>query len=239
MLQQDLFAAGKPRNSSKVIDMTGQRYGRLVAKERAGSVRSGAAWIFVCDCGRETRASTRDVRSGNTSSCGCLLNERRAVAGKKNVRHGMSRTPTYEAWFNLHKRCNDPKHKSFDAYGGRGIRVCERWKRFDEFLLDMGVRPPGMTIDRRDNNGHYEPSNCRWATPSEQARNRRSNTSIEAFGCVKTLVEWGEDARCSVSTDVVSHRIRAGWPTEKAISFPKRLRRPTPTGGESTVWGAV
>lgn len=164
-----------------VIDVTGQRFGRLVVAARAASDKDGRAmWLCNCDCGRTSAARGKDLRSGNTMSCGCYEREvRDAMALVANLRHGHSGgrdvapSPTYQSWRAMKKRCLNLNHTSWPDYGGRGITICDRWLDFEGFLADMGERPAGTSIDRIDNDGNYEPSNCRWATGSEQRLNQR------------------------------------------------------------------
>jgi len=148
-----------------------QRYGRLVAVNvvMAGS---RSKWQFRCDCGNEHIARTADVRSGKIKSCGCFLSESRAANGRKNVTHGMKHSLEYHTWVSMKQRCTNPNDPAYSYYGGRGITVCERWlNSFEHFLADMGQRPtPDHSLDRYpDNDRGYEPGNCRWATPKEQA----------------------------------------------------------------------
>lgn len=163
----------------------GQRNGRLVAIEPVSRDRHhNVRWRFQCDCGNEHVAQAGGVRFGSVQSCGCLHKERATT-------HGMSRTNEYKIWSKIITRCTNEKAKDFPRYGGRGINVCDRWRAFENFFADLGQRPsPAHSVDRHPNNdGNYEPDNCRWATPKEQARNRRGNHLVCLNGKIMTKAE--------------------------------------------------
>lgn len=141
-----------------------------------------------------------------------------------NYRHGMFGTPEYRTWERIVQRCYNPKHVSYQNYGGRGITVCDRWRKsFTNFLLDMGKKPDGYSLDRTDNNGNYEPGNCRWVDFATQCNNRRSNVMLTLINETKTMTEWANDPRCKVGLATFSQRIRRlGWDIDKALSTPSR-----------------
>lgn len=155
-----------------VLDVTGNKFGRLTVIGRSERKSpAGALWRCVCECGGETVTTSLKLRSGHTTSCGCRKVE---ACSRMNRKHGMAnRTPTYRSWKEMRQRCLNPNSDKAKWYGARGIRVCERWNSYENFLADMGERPAGKTLDRIDPDKGYAPDNCRWATPKEQAETNR------------------------------------------------------------------
>lgn len=202
----------------KRIDETGNRYGRLLVKE---VIPNKTLWLCECDCGNSISVSGTRLRVGDTRSCGCLRREVTAARAKVEHRtHGLTGTPEYRVWNAMRNRCRNPKRRDWANYGGRGIRVCERWDDFEVFLADMGPRPLGTSIDRIDVHGDYEPGNCRWATPRQQSRNKRTSLMIEFGGRTQCLSAWAEEL--GMCKQVLLYRIRSGWPVDKALTEPVR-----------------
>lgn len=191
-----------------LTDITGQRFGRLIVLAKA---EKRHYWHCICDCGKRKAVYRYSLLNGATQSCGCLHIERTIAT---STRHGCSRrsgeTAEYRIWTGMMSRCFDPNCNGFYKYGARGVVVCERWKTFENFLSDMGLRPsPGHSIDRIDVNGNYEPGNCRWATRKEQARNRRITRTITINGTTKPLSQWAEERGIPYHT--LKSRVRSGW----------------------------
>ena len=159
-------------------DISGHRFGRLIAIESIGSVRRRRIWRCACDCGSVTEVTKENLKSGNTVSCGCHNDE---VRRTRLTTHGQSNTALYGIWCGMKTRCENSEREDWPLYGGRGISVCPRWQTFENFALDMGPRPSEKhSIDRINVDGNYEPSNCRWATAQEQAQNKRPKNSVSS-----------------------------------------------------------
>ena len=203
-------------------DLTGQRFGRLVVVSFHGMSRhSKAELLCLCDCGARKVVLLNNLRNGRTTSCGCWQREATSVA---SLTHGLTGTAGWRAWCEMKRRCYNPDCRHFKNYGGRGIKVCERWlESFEHFLEDMGNRPsPEHSIDRHPNNdGDYEKSNCRWATISEQARNRRNNHMVTINGETKPIAAWSEIA--GISQNSMLRRIYRKWPGHMLL-LPKQKK---------------
>lgn len=206
---------------SKVINLCGRKFGRLTVTEYAGRSKKGArCWICTCDCGEVRKVFGSNLVRDNSTSCGCLG---RQNSIKAHITHGhsgkKSRSSEYGIWASMISRCENPKVASYPRYGGRGIKVCVRWRKsFQEFLSDMGPRPQGKTLDRDKTNGNYCPSNCRWITPTQQNNNRRGNRRIEVDGITLTSSEW--ERKTGIRALTIRQRIDRGWPAKRAISEP-------------------
>jgi len=209
----------------KVIDLTGQRFGRLVVFEYLGREHHSSKWSCICDCGTWVTALAATLKSGTTKSCGCYRRERMEWLKRKHGERGGKKrqtgSPEYKAWDSLRQRCMNPNDASYEWYGAKGVRVCERWNDFANFLADMGRKPSSKhSIDREDSNGNYEPNNCRWATGIEQARNRSNNRNVLAY---RTLKEAAEAVGISYVT--VKSRLGYGWSIDDALNRPVNAAR--------------
>lgn len=229
-VSRDVPISAIPTNS-KIIDLTGQVFGRLSVRGFSGLSRGGRAlWVCDCGCGNTTIARSSALRRGHKESCGCLL---KLVNGVLNRTHGeghpKERSAEYRAWCGMRDRCGNPSDRHYPDYGGRGIRVCGPWKAgdgsksgFECFLRDMGRRPsPAHSIDRYPNtDGNYEPGNCRWATAKEQQRNRRVTVKVQYRGEKIALAALCEER--SLPFNVAYNRLRAGRNIEQVLAPVRR-----------------
>lgn len=206
--------------NTKGHDLTGRVFGRwtvlgLFAK---ATLKKNKKWLCRCKCGHEGLVYHGTLTSGISKSCGCLKKE---LNGNQRRTHGMSESAEHYIWMGVLRRCNNPSDPAYPYYGGRGITVCERWLKFQNFIDDMGVRPnEKLTMDRINNGEGYCKENCRWTTRKAQANNRRSNRVIEHNGEMKTLTEWAEIA--GMRSQTLGVRLKLGWSMAKAMSTPIR-----------------
>jgi hypothetical protein len=192
----------------------GKTFGRVTVRRIVATTENGTTKIRLdcaCLCGKIWEPLADNVIRGATRSCGCVRSER-CASGVLQRTHDISKTPEYQAWASMKKRCENPKHRCYQYYGGRGIKIAKRWlgkNGFINFFLDMGQRPSlNHSLDRINNNGNYKPSNCRWATRIEQVRNRRNSKRVTINGFSGTLIEaaeWG-----GVPFELLRHRYRRG-----------------------------
>ncbi|KKM88688.1 hypothetical protein LCGC14_1256200 [marine sediment metagenome] len=190
---------------------TGNKFGNLTVIEFVGSrnVNRGHYWKVRCDCGKKKEIIASSLIRGITISCGCI-----------NIKHGHAKkgnvSPTYRSWCGMKHRCNAPRGKSWENYGGRGIKVCEQWLKFENFLEDMGEKPEGLTLERIDNNGNYEPANCKWIPLREQAGNKRVSVFVNYKDTRRTIAEWSRVLQINVNT--LRSRLKSGWAIKKAFA---------------------
>ena len=209
---------------SKVVDLTGRRFGRLVVVGRANppsDKRGCARWRCRCDCGNETDAFGYNLRQGVTASCGCLQKEQTRVA---NTIHGQTGSRLYIIWKSMRARCENPHNHDYGYYGGRGITVCEEWHDFANFMqwAERTGYQENLTLDRIEVNEGYNPVNCRWVTMHEQNRNRRNNVNITYHGVTRCLSDWA--ATFGINRATLWWRIfGCGWDVERAFATPVRI----------------
>lgn len=203
-----------------VLDLTGQRFGRLTVLERCGSSKDGQKiYRCQCDCGRIKEVKSGNLRSGKTKSCGCITSENTTKRNKQNAVHGGCGTRLYTIWLDMRQRCYNDKSINWHLYGGRGIKVCKEWDEdfaeFRDWALSHGYDNE-LQLDRIDNDGNYEPNNCKWSSRVEQGNNRRTCVYITINGERKTLSEWCE--KTGISRYTAYSRIRRGWEPERAVT---------------------
>lgn len=200
------------------VDLTGRRFGRLVVVKSMGvNSNRHISWRCICDCGKYSTVSRPNLTSGQTNSCGCLKIERTREA--KYIHGRGTSDPTYMSWSAMMPRCKTRK-----TYLKKKITVCRQWSGdFLCFLRDMGERPPNTTLDRINNDGNYEPGNCRWASASVQARNRSGLRPLTFKGETFLIEDWA--TLLGVKSHVISKRLKRGWPVDLAVSVPLKSGR--------------
>lgn len=204
-------------------DITGKKFNRLTAIRPNGKQGRNTKWLCLCDCGNYVTTNISSLTRGKCRSCGCL---RRETTAENFRKHGKSKSKIYAVYCTMIQRCESKKNKSYSNYGGRGITVCEEWRNsftvFYEWAMANGYSD-GLTIDRIDTNGNYEPNNCRWVNAIEQANNKRNNELLEYNGEIHTIAEWARLKNMSYST--LYERIKVhNWEIERALNTTQRGR---------------
>ena len=204
---------------SAALKLTGLRFSKLVVISRLENNFRKTTWLCKCDCGNKVKVMGSDLINEHTRSCGCYQIDR---ARESAITHGKSKSSTYVSWCGMKNRCSNKKADDYIHYGGRGITVCERWGKFENFLKDMGERPTGKTLDRTDNDGSYSKNNCRWITQKEQCSNTRVNVYVILNGEKTSLPK-----ACKVlnlKRSLIYQRLRRGSTFEEATLIKRRLK---------------
>ena len=193
---------------TRPIDLTGKRFGRLVAIKPVGNDKHGSKqWLCECDCGNTAIVVSSSLTKGNTRSCGCIASEKIAA---RNYRHGLRRTRLYHIHQGMKQRCGNPSHSSYKDYGAKGVKVCDEWKNFEKFYAWAMANgyTESMTIDRIDNSHGYSPDNCRWVSAFDQASNKKNNHNVTWNGETHTLAEWSRIT--GIRSELLRYRLRRG-----------------------------
>lgn len=204
----------------KKLQLENQRFGRLTVVEEVKSRGKHRLWLCKCECSNTKIVYQTHLISGNSQSCGCLQKEIVSeLSRERATTHNMYGTKIYAVWNNIKMRCNNPHNENYKYYGERGIRVCDGWREFEpfkEWAFNNGYKD-GLTIERIDVNGNYEPSNCRWATVKEQMNNKRNNHFITHKGKTQTIAQWAEEL--GISRHTIDTRLSRGWSEERALGY--------------------
>lgn len=210
--------AGNPQ----LKDMTGKVFGYLMVIQRNGSYKNTtrAAWLCRCKCGKQTTVAGDNLRGGKSTSCGCKSNEAK-------ITHGKTGSRAFNTWAGMIQRCTNKNCNHWDRYGGRGIMVCDRWMKFENFYEDMGDPPPKRSLDRIDNDGDYEPGNCRWATWSQQTLNQRQRTVKKYETAEGPMTIYEIMGRTGLTHPAVSYRIKMGWSPKELLLKPNERCKST------------
>jgi hypothetical protein len=201
--------------------LIGQRFGRLrVVSVNGSGLRGKTIAQCLCDCGTVKDVAAASLKSGNTKSCGCLSRDTAILVHTKHGESARGKTSAeYRVWAHMLDRCKNPKNARFHRYGGRGIFVCGRWHKFENFIRDVGHRPsPKHSIERRDNDGNYEPTNCYWATTIQQANNKTTNHNLTFNGTTMTVTRWA--SKLGIKTSTLRARVKRGWSLSTALEKP-------------------
>lgn len=211
----------------KLIDLTGQRFGRLTVVARSYVRKGQLFWTCRCDCGKLCDVQGSSLRGGRTKSCGCLHDElalhRLQEADYFRLKDKANKK-LHGVWTNMRQRCMNPNNPQFHLYGGRGICICKEWDDYAQFeiwAIESGYAP-GLSIDRIDNDGDYCPENCRWATPKIQSNNQRKTTLLTYEGITQPLSFWADEI--GVSRETLKSRVKRGWPMERILGTPTKKK---------------
>lgn len=202
-------------------DLSGKRFSNLIAEYPIKNKHGRFSWSCLCNCGNRRIVEGAGLTNGKTKSCGCL---KAKMIGLRSITHGHTKnrktTPEYRCWNSIKERCLNPKCAHFKNYGGRGISLCERWKKsFQNFYNDMGKKPAlKSSIERKNNHGNYCPSNCVWADRVEQANNNRHNRVIKWNGIKKTASQWA--LHLKINPQIIYQRLHRNWPLERVMCAP-------------------
>lgn len=203
----------------RLIDFTGRTFGQLTVIKRAANKNGRVHWHCQCTCGKFCDVAANNLDRGNSQSCGCRVVD---LAKKHFTTHGKTRTAEYNIWNKMKERCYIVNSPRFHDYGGRGIKIL--WNSFEEFYKDMGPRPsPKHSIERKDNDGHYGKENCKWATYTEQANNKRTNINLTFQGRTQSARKWAQEFNINYLT--LYQRIKNHWPIEIALTTPAHIGR--------------
>jgi hypothetical protein len=195
-------------------NLTGEKFGLLTVLSRQANDGSGSSmWLCLCECGNHRVVAGTGLRAGRNKSCGCA--SPRFTSSRVST-HGMSGSRTYRIWLGMHARCSPSNKTKPHLYYLKGIRVCESWQSFDNFLADMGEAPTGLTIERKNGDLGYDKSNCKWATPKEQANNTTKNVRLEHGGKSQTIAQWADEK--GIKQNTLLYRLRRGWDVSRALT---------------------
>lgn len=202
----------------QIIDLSGQRFGKLIVLCFLFRRNKHSVFKCLCDCGKETEVLSNNLRRKHTTSCGCESEKNKIVFVENGIKHGLRSHPLYESWIGMRNRCYYKKHNRYRNYGGKGIKVCEEWQNnfmaFYNWAINNGWKE-GLSIDRIKNHLDYCPENCKFSTNPEQSRNRTSNVSLTIDGVTKILIEWAEYANVNYGT--LRGRLKLGWAPKDAV----------------------
>lgn len=209
----------------KKLDLTGKQFGVFKVIKNVEEQQNHTRWLCKCVCGKEKILFTNNLKTCSYLSCRCGNKEinQKDNNQRKLEKHGASTTREYRCWIEMRARCNNKTHRAYDAYGGRGITVCNRWEKFGNFLEDMGSVQENKSLDRIDNNQGYFKENCRWADQNAQCNNRRNNVFMTVGCCRLTIAQWANEL--SMNHSLILTRLKKGWEPERIISTPAKVYR--------------